>query len=45
VLSSKKRQVDANFKEAILNYSMTKKDVDDDIKVLRFLMDIGGGYY
>lgn len=45
VLSSKRRRVMDNFKNAISVYSESEKDVDDDFRVLRFLMDIGGGYH
>lgn len=44
VLLSKKGKIQENFKEAISNYAAFDKDIDPDFKVLRFLMDLGGGY-
>jgi len=42
VLQSKKRRISENFKNAITTYTTYGKEVDEDFKVLRFLIDIGG---
>jgi hypothetical protein len=44
VLLSKKRRVEENFKPAIATYSKYGREIEPEFKVLRFIMDLGGGY-